>query len=280
MSTEVPAFTDQPCDQSAVLTGTMSTAALRLIASLRARLRLRCRSDAAVLTLWLITRLRRFGAPSATSTASRVTVISISTTVNPRRRRMALMGSPADVALGAGAGADVGEHQALLDAGAREGEIAVLADRGTGRAVGERLDRVAGRRGGIVHRRVKGDGVIRVRAIGGRAGPAVARHVEGVRRRGVRALLDEQLPLPGIHLHHELLRVGALGARDVALVGRVGDRAEDADDSEHDQELDESEACAAHESPFSSVGMLRMPQEGGKAKATGGGNRRMGGVAA
>src|SRR5258708_33842048 len=215
MRTEVPAFTDQPCDQSAVLTGTMSTAALRLIASLRARLRLRCRSDAAVLTLWLIKRLRRFGAPSATSTASRVTVISISTTVNARRRRMALRGLPADVALGAGAGADVGEHQALLDAGAREGEIAVLADRGTGRAVGERLDLVAGRRGGIVHRRVKGDGVIRVRATGGRAGPAVAPHIEGVRRRGLLALPDRQPPLPVSHINQELLRVRAVVPRDV-----------------------------------------------------------------
>src|SRR5438874_80247 len=223
MRTEIPAFTDQPCDQSAVLTGTMSTAALRLIASLRARLRLRCRSDAAVLTFWLIMRLRRFGAPSATSTASRVTVISISTTVNPRRLRRALMGLPADVALGAGAGADVGEHQALLDAGARQGEIAVLARRAAAAAVGQRLDRVARRRGGVVYRRIERDGVVRIRAIGGGAGPAVTRDVERVRRRCIGALLDEQLPLPGIHLHHELLRVGALGARDVALVGRVGD---------------------------------------------------------
>src|SRR6185503_17838817 len=233
--------TFQPSAQLVASTGMTSTEALRLIASLRAKISDANASEAAPLTRVETIRSRIAGMLIVARMAMmRITNIA-STSVNPSARAFFTAPSPPLV--------DAVDH-ARLGAGAGQRERAVdgLAGlRRPGDGEGERRPGVY-RDGDFV----EVVGALLVAAL--RAVVPLGRDPEaaGAEDLGVVARIEQVRLLFAGNVHHHRLGVGALAAPDIILVGRPGNGGQDGDDGDHHHQLDERESPrAAHEAPFS-----------------------------
>src|SRR3954465_15832992 len=219
------ARTFQPEVQLLASSGMMSTAALRLIASLRAKMSEPNASEAAPLTRVPAIMSRIDGAARLTRIAMMAITLSTSMIVKPAARFMARLPALVDPADDAGLGAGAGAGQHAVEDLARALRSADHAE--SGRRPGVDRD------GDLVRRALAGLVGVDSAAVAlrGRIQATDADHV------GVFACGEHVLLLAAGDAEHQRLGVGALAAAHVLLVAGPRNAGEDGDDRDHDHQF-------------------------------------------